>query len=125
MELREIVEWTKSKLSELAGHDVPVTSSETLDTLDALTTGTVAMPELDLCENEKEYRVVVDAPGATAPNRGPGVASPATVVVGIPGAAFIEACRDPPRAIVSVGDVPIDGAIFDRDRALDQTTIFV
>ena len=44
MELREIVEWTKSKLSELAGGGVPVTSPETLDTLDALTTGTVAMP---------------------------------------------------------------------------------
>ena len=68
MELREIVEWTKSKLSELAGGGVPVTSPETLDTLDALTTGTVAMPELDLCESENEYRVVVDAPGATAPN---------------------------------------------------------
>jgi HSP20 family protein len=65
MGIGQIVEWTKGKLSELTGEDVPVTSS---DTLDALTTGTVLVPSLDLFENEKEYRVVVDAPGATAPN---------------------------------------------------------
>jgi HSP20 family protein len=58
----EIVDWTKSKLSELAGNDVPVTSSETLD---ALSTGTVAQPSLDMFESEKEYRVLIDAPGAT------------------------------------------------------------
>jgi HSP20 family protein len=65
MGIGEIVEWTKNKLSEFAGDDVPVTSS---DTVDALTTGTAAIPSLDLFENEKEYRVVVDAPGATSPN---------------------------------------------------------
>ena len=65
MRIGEIVEWTKSKLSELAGDEVPVTSSEQVD---ALTTGTAALPSLDLFESEKEYRVVVDAPGATAPN---------------------------------------------------------
>jgi HSP20 family protein len=65
MGIGEIVEWTKSKLSELAGDDVPVTSASALD---ALTTGTVATPSLDLFESEKEYRVVVDAPGATAPD---------------------------------------------------------
>jgi HSP20 family molecular chaperone IbpA len=63
MGIGEIVEWTKSKLSELAAVDVPVTNAGTLD---ALTTGTVATPSLDLFESEKEYRVVVDAPGATA-----------------------------------------------------------
>ena len=65
MGIGEIVEWTKSKLSELAADDVPITSS---DTLDALSTGTVAVPALDLFESEKEYRILVDAPGATAPN---------------------------------------------------------
>jgi HSP20 family protein len=64
MGIGEIVEWTKSKLSELAGDDVPVTNAGTLD---ALTTGTVATPSLDVFESEKEYRVVIDAPGATAP----------------------------------------------------------
>jgi len=64
MGIEEIVEWTKSKLSELAADDVPVTSA---DAFDALTTGTVAIPSLDLFESEKEYRGVVDAPGATAP----------------------------------------------------------
>jgi HSP20 family molecular chaperone IbpA len=65
MGIGEIVDWMKSKLSELAGEDVPVTSS---DVVDALTTGTVASAPLDLFESEKEYRVVVDAPGATGPN---------------------------------------------------------
>jgi HSP20 family protein len=65
MGIGEIVEWTKSKLSELAGDDVPVTSA---DTVDGLTTGAAVTPSLDLFESEKEYRVVVDAPGATAPN---------------------------------------------------------
>jgi len=65
MGIGEIVQWTKGKLSELAGEDVPVTNA---DTLDALTTGTVATPSLDLFENEKEYRVIVDAAGATASN---------------------------------------------------------
>jgi len=63
MGIGEIVEWTKSKLSELTGEDVPVTRS---DTFDGLTSGTVAIPSLDLFESEKEYRVVVDTPGATA-----------------------------------------------------------
>jgi HSP20 family molecular chaperone IbpA len=65
MGIGAIVEWTKSKLSEFAGQGVPVTSS---DTVDALTTGTAAIPSLDLFEGDKEYRVVVDAPGAIAPN---------------------------------------------------------
>jgi HSP20 family protein len=65
MGIGQIVEWTKSKLSELTGETVPVTNR---DTLDALTTGTVAIPPLDLFESEKEYRIVVDAPGATAPS---------------------------------------------------------
>ena len=65
MGIGEIVEWTKSKWSELAGDDVPVASA---DTLEALAPGTVAIPSLDLFESDKEYRIVVDAPGATAPN---------------------------------------------------------
>jgi HSP20 family protein len=65
MGMGEIVEWTKSKLSEFTGDDVPVTKAGTVD---ALTTGTVATPSVDLFESEKEYRVVVDVPGATAPN---------------------------------------------------------
>ncbi len=65
MRLGEIVEWTKSKLSELASEDVPVTSAGTVD---ALTSGRAAIPSFDLYESEKEYRVIVDAPGATAPN---------------------------------------------------------
>jgi HSP20 family protein len=65
MGIGEIVEWTKSKLSELTGDEVAVSRS---DTLDSLTIGTVAVPSLDLYESEKEYRVVIDAPGAAAPN---------------------------------------------------------
>ena len=65
MGIGDIVQWTKGKLAELAGEDVPVTNSNTLD---ALTTGTVAIPSLDLFESEKEYRLLVDAPGATASN---------------------------------------------------------
>jgi HSP20 family molecular chaperone IbpA len=65
MGIAEFVEWTKSKLSEFVADDVPVTSASTLETL---TTGTVAIPSLDLFESEKEYRVVLDVPGATAPN---------------------------------------------------------
>jgi len=63
MGIGDIVAWTKGKLSELAGDDVPVTSA---DTVDALTTGTAAIPSIDLFESEKEYRVFVDAPGAIA-----------------------------------------------------------
>ena len=65
MGIGEIVEWTKSKLVEFAGEGVAVTRSKTVD---APTIGTAAIPLLDLFENEKEYRVVVDAPGATALN---------------------------------------------------------
>ena len=65
MGIGEMVAWTKSKLSELASDDVPVASA---DTLDALTNGTVAIPSLDLFEGEKEYRLIVDAPGASASN---------------------------------------------------------
>lgn len=65
MGIGEIVEWTKSKWSELAGDDVPIASA---DSLESLAPGTVATPSLDLFESDKEYRIVVDAPGATAPN---------------------------------------------------------
>jgi len=65
MGLGEIVEWTKSKWSEFVADDVPISKS---DTLDALTTGTVVIPSLDLFESEKEYRIIVDVPGATALN---------------------------------------------------------
>jgi len=65
MGIGEIVEWTKSKLSEFAGDDVPVTSS---DTVESLAPVTVSIPSLDLFESEKEYRIVVEAPGATATN---------------------------------------------------------
>ena len=65
MGIGEIVEWTKAKLSAFAGDDVPVTSSDTLDNLNA---GTAALPALDLFESEREYRVIVDAPGAMGPN---------------------------------------------------------
>jgi len=65
MGIGEMIEWTKSKLSELAAEDVPVVSAGAVD---ALTTGTAAIPSLDLYESEREYRAIVDAPGATAPN---------------------------------------------------------
>src|SRR4051812_24649782 len=65
MRIGEIVQWTKSKLSELAGDEVPVARADTLDTL---TVGTVAVPSVDLFESEREYRVVLDAPGATTKN---------------------------------------------------------
>jgi HSP20 family molecular chaperone IbpA len=65
MGIGEIVEWTKSKLSGLAGEDVPVTSAGTVD---ALTARAAAIPSFDLYESDREYRVIVDAPGATAPN---------------------------------------------------------
>ncbi len=65
MGIGEIVEWTKSKLSELTGDDVPVTRS---DTVDALTAGAAVIPPLDLFESEREYRVVADVAGATAAN---------------------------------------------------------
>lgn len=62
MGIGAIVEWTKSKLSELTRDDVPVVCA---DTLDALGTGSVGVPSFDLFESEKEYRVILDAPGAT------------------------------------------------------------
>ena len=65
MGIGEIVDWTKSKLSGLAGNDVPVTSTETGD---ALTRGTVAVPSLDMFESEREYRLVIDVPAATVRN---------------------------------------------------------
>ena len=65
MGIGELVEWTKNKLSELTSDGVSVTDA---DTFDALTLGAVATPSLDLFENEKEYRLVLDAPGATPPN---------------------------------------------------------
>jgi HSP20 family protein len=65
MGLESLVQWTKSKLSQVKGGDVPVTSSSSLD---GLTSGTVAVPSLDLFENQSEFRLVVDVPGATPRN---------------------------------------------------------
>jgi HSP20 family molecular chaperone IbpA len=65
MGLENLVEWTRSKLSQFTGGDVPVTSSNSLD---ALTSGRVAVPTLDLFENQSEFRLVFDVPGATPSN---------------------------------------------------------
>lgn len=65
MGLESLVEWTKSKLSRFTGADVRVTNA---DTFDGLTSGRVAAPALDLFENATEFRLVVDAPGATPRN---------------------------------------------------------
>jgi HSP20 family protein len=65
MVLENLVEWTRSKISQITGRDVPVTSSDALDTL---TSGRVAAPALDLFENQSEFRLVVDVPGATPSN---------------------------------------------------------
>jgi HSP20 family molecular chaperone IbpA len=64
MGLENLVDWTRSKLSRFKGGDVPVTSS-----LDALAnSGRVALPLFDLFENQSEFRLVVDVPGATPSN---------------------------------------------------------
>ena len=55
-----LAEWTRERLSRLRGGDVPVTSA-----LDARTGGRAALPALDLFENEREVRLVLDVPGAT------------------------------------------------------------
>ena len=65
MGLENLVQWTRSKLSQFTGGDVLVTSSSSFD---ALTKGRFAVPSLDLFENESEFRLVVDAPGATTRN---------------------------------------------------------
>jgi HSP20 family molecular chaperone IbpA len=65
MGLENLVEWTRSKISQFTGGDVPVTNT---DALDALTSGRVAAPSLDLFENQSEFRLVVDVPGATPSN---------------------------------------------------------
>jgi HSP20 family protein len=65
MSLENLMEWTKSKISRFTYGDVPVTSSDTLETLAKRRPAT---PSLDLFENESEFRLVVDVPGATASN---------------------------------------------------------
>jgi HSP20 family molecular chaperone IbpA len=65
MDLENLVQWTRSKLSQLTSGDVPVTRASSLD---ALTSGRVAVPSLDLFENQSEFRLVVDVPGATPSN---------------------------------------------------------
>jgi len=61
MGIGTIVEWTKSKLSQLASEGSTVMNA---DSQVVLATGTVATPSLDLFESEQEYRVILDAPGA-------------------------------------------------------------
>lgn len=61
MGIGTIVEWTKSKLSQLASEGITVMNA---DSQVVLATGTVATPSLDLFESEQEYRVILDAPGA-------------------------------------------------------------
>src|SRR4051812_26327871 len=63
MGIAAIVAWTKSKLSPFGAEHVPVTCGSARRGV----TG-AAVPSLDLFENEQEYRVVLDAPGATAAN---------------------------------------------------------
>lgn len=65
MGLENLVQWTKSKLSRFTGGDVPVTTSRSLD---GLVSGRVGVPALDLFENQNEFRLVVDVPGATPRN---------------------------------------------------------
>lgn len=65
MGLENLVQWTRRKFSQFTGEEVPVTRPNTLDTL---TKGTVAVPLLDLFENQNELRLVIDAPGATTHN---------------------------------------------------------
>jgi HSP20 family molecular chaperone IbpA len=60
-----LVQWTKGKLSELAGEDVPVKRS---DSLEARARGRIAVPSFDLFESESEIRLVIDLPGATPAN---------------------------------------------------------
>jgi HSP20 family molecular chaperone IbpA len=66
MGLENLVEWTRSKLSHFTAGDVPVTSSSSLDALTS--SGRVALPLFDLFENQSEFRLVVDVPGATPSN---------------------------------------------------------
>lgn len=61
--METLAEWTRDKLSRLTGGDVPVTSSR-----GARTRGRAALPALDLFENERELRLVLDVPGATPSN---------------------------------------------------------
>ncbi len=66
MELENLVQWTKSKLSKFTGGDISVTSSSSLDALTG--SGKVAPPPFDLFENQREFHLVVDVPGATPSN---------------------------------------------------------
>lgn len=65
MDLDSLVRWTKSKFSRFRADEVPVTTSVASD---ALTSGRAAVPALDIFENDSEFRVVVDVPGATPRN---------------------------------------------------------
>lgn len=65
MGLDDLVQWTKSKLSRFTAEDVAVTTSRSLD---GLTIGRVGLPALDLFENQSEFQLVVDVPGATSRN---------------------------------------------------------
>jgi HSP20 family molecular chaperone IbpA len=65
MGLENLVQWTKNKLSRFTGGDVPVMTSRSLD---GLNSGRVGVPAVDLFENEREFQLVVDAPGATPRN---------------------------------------------------------
>ena len=58
MGIGAIVEWTKSKLSQLASEGITVMNA---DSQVVLATGMVATPSLDLFESEQEYRVILDA----------------------------------------------------------------
>ena len=49
MGLENLVQWTRSKLSQFTGGDVPVTTSSSLDALTS--SGRVALPLFDLFES--------------------------------------------------------------------------
>ena len=66
MGLESLVEWTRNKLSQLAAGDVPVRASSELDSLTG--SGRVALPRFDLFENQSEFRLVIDVPGAAPSN---------------------------------------------------------
>ena len=59
-----LVQWTRSKLSQFTGGDIPVTSATSLDALTS--SGRVAPPLFDLFENQSEFRLVVDVPAFAA-----------------------------------------------------------
>ena len=63
MALESVVGWTRSTLSYFTGGDIPVTS-----VIEAPLRARVALPLFDVFEDEREVRVVVEVPGATAGN---------------------------------------------------------